>query len=743
MSIPQRWQFTMIDRAGKAITDIDEPVGWDTFTTTIKRHPQRHGTMREVQGNTFQFFGKARLLLEAEYKQYRFKGYYLLIIDERQANGINRYHTGIFNFSKYEKTCDDDCYVTIDVDQIGPLVKMLNRWEQKVDLNALKSFDGVTDLTPYNFLGKTITLPSKAIRVIYDASNTPVVPPANNFKEYILTDDTGWIFPTGTGLLQGSIPPVFDSKNKGGENFHPQTVPDFLNFTQAQEYTPEILINSITSGLKCTAGLHQIDFRVKGRYIHGPTSDTGNQTLTLQLKKGGTTFNDPQGVTIHSFPILGPGPLGSVTREIDLQYHDFVTLADNEKLYLTFFLEYFISAAGGVGSTPTVIKMQFDTESYFKASVNSLCEPTDAKVFLINETFSRVVESITDNALKVYSGYYGRTDSQPFSVDVNGCGADTAITNGLRIRNVLLADGTEPLMNVSMKDLFDAFTATDNIGVGIEGENILRIENWRYFYKDAVIHRCENIRTIRKKAQDSEAYATFKVGYSKFEAEETNGLDEFLTAREYRLDIPAISNSFEQVCKFIYSGYLWETTRRKSNDTSDWRYDNDIFAVCLTDEYEVEVNNIVTPANIIDPPTVYNFRRSPARNALRWFNRLAASYANLTAQDKLIFTEAEGNYVAAGALPVDACKLETGVLSENQDIDITNFQDPADGVPFLQPERVVFTYPLGTNDYKKITANPYGLIYFSGENERGYGWIDTITYRPNDGTADFTLIPKI
>jgi hypothetical protein len=366
---------------------------------------------------------------------------------------------------------------------------------------------------------------------------------------------------------------------------------------------------------------------------------------------------------------------------------------------------------------------------------------------MINEAISRVVESITDNEMKLYSEYFGRTNSLPYSFDEDGCGANRIITNGLNIRNVFLPNGDLPSLFVSMRDFWQSLRATDNIGLGIENGNV-RLENWKFFYNNEVIHRCLNISKLKRRVKPDEIFSGFKIGYDKWETENYNGLDEFLTRREYRLDIPQVVNVLELICKFIVSGYATEVTRRMGNTSTDWRYDNNIFMICVepdgtTYPYKVELNNIVDPLNMIDPPTIYNFRLSPVRNATKWFDRIIGSYRNVNTGHKLIFASADGNYIAEGNMYSFTCKLEYAVLKENQDLDLTIFADPAEAMPIMHPERVVYTYPLGANEYKTIAANPNGLIQFSSPSDSGFGWIDELTYRPEDGMADYILIPKI
>jgi hypothetical protein len=156
----------------------------------------------------------------------------------------------------------------------------------------------------------------------------------------------------------------------------------------------------------------------------------------------------------------------------------------------------------------------------------------------------------------------------------------------------------------------------------------------------------------------------------------------------------------------------------------------------------VELGNVTNPVNIVDPDTLYNFRISPVRNAMRWMNKILASYRQFDANAKILFTDGDGNYFAQGEMTDTNCRLEAAALTENQTIDISSFAASADAKPVLFPERVTYTYPFTAQDYVNIKANPGGKIYFESLNDSGYGWIDTIKWNPDDGTASFSLIPK-
>jgi hypothetical protein len=491
--------------------------------------------------------------------------------------------------------------------------------------------------------------------------------------------------------------------------------------------------------------------------------------------------------------------------------------------------------------------------SFVRLTLNSKVAPTDAQLYLVNEALSRTAELITNDKLRVYSAYFGRTDSQPYTTVADGPAALEAVTNGLLIRqyspataqmrgfatapyqsfggsgytpaladkgkilsstsgssctvtipphstvafaigdqllirqggsgNVTLTAGSGVLLDstntdlstnrngnillltqvaidewlvsthapvfTSMKELLDGLHAIHAIGLGSEPDterdpaqyDRLRIEPIRYFYDDTVtltLHEVDQVE--RDSAQGS--VATLHIGYQKWEAESTNGLDEFLTKRSYRTTLRQVRTALDKLSKFIASGYAIETTRRKINtNTTDWRYDNDTFILCLkrkTDGYQVEAGGIDGGTNMLDPATVYNWRISPVRNALRWLWYIFQSYT--TGNDRrLIFTAGDGNYYAYGKEHTNP--IETQALSENATLTLDDYATATP--PLFKFETVKFKYPLSYEQWVNIYTHQYGLIgYTVNGGAVEYGWIQELKYNPYTGIAEFILKPK-
>jgi hypothetical protein len=530
---------------------------------------------------------------------------------------------------------------------------------------------------------------------------------------------------------------------------------------------------------------------------------------------------------------LGSGAMNeNDVQEFDLSFTETRVLQEGDRFYLCICLFHKRTEAQADGDNPG-LEIVFDTESFFKASTISITDATAAKVFMVNETLSRISEAISEDRLRVYSDYFGRTDSQPYTAAADGCGALEVITKGLFIRRAENRIEGEPfLMTLSMKDCFEGLDPIHHIGFGIEGDpyrtgfKMVRIEPWKYFYKEDIILDCSAVRQIDRKCMESEVYGTFKFGFEKWEAEEYNGLDEFLTKRTYRTTLSEVKNELTKISKFIASGYAWEITRRKNDaDSKDWRFDNDNFIACVkrdTREYSVELSGHFTPIafvsttepvgvvvgdvvtitgstfndgtytilaiteifiiggwriyleeptvteagatitmsrenpgfmieqgnaseseNVISPETAYNLRLSPVRNAMRWMNKVFASYKNWDYTNKILFTEGDGNYLAQTKLVYESgCELEAVPIKENMPIDYTLFFDFADLYPLMQAERIEFDYPMSLYDFRNIMSNPYGLIQFNNTCGTDAGWIETISYKPEEGLAKFILIPK-
>ena len=410
----------------------------------------------------------------------------------------------------------------------------------------------------------------------------------------------------------------------------------------------------------------------------------------------------------------------------------------------------------------------FNQNTWLKATVTHKFKDTVTKHFMIHEAFSRTVEAYTGNILKVYSDYYGRTDSQPFAYDVDGCGSLRTIMTGLFVRQFPshLDTGQSPnnkaRMSVSFDQIYEAMNAIDCIGYGIEvdptdsSKKVVRIEPVEYFYNSStVIMECDNVPELRRVAKTDNYISKFLFGYNKWEAESTMGLDEFNTKREYRNNLKTIKRTLEKKCDFIASGYTLEVERHEEfaiDPTKDTSYDNEIFLICLRrDGTSVKVEqgmhclDIPGAQNVIDPDTVYNARISPVRNLLRWLKILNLTYFPLYSDpDALwIFAKGDANYNVIMEL-ISGCFNEGNPLSESQNVSVADLTTGASGKPLVKPQVVDYDYPVSWAQYNAIKANPYGVVKYREFDTQPWseGFLLNLKYRPESGSATFELLPK-
>lgn len=873
------WQFIILNNRTSTETIIDEPPGWDKNRSEIIRDPDWNGIFFENSGELFEWYDIAEALLREEYDVYGVQADMNLVIKQNCGQGLAEYYRGRFDFAQYDHICADLCYVKCPVESLDDITSFRNRKNQKADLEATKAFDGIVNLTPYAKLPFDLILPSKGIFIQDRANNEKAAVveqfegglqptfPSTGGAHNLTTSQIEFGLPDNQlqeiGSFQVGISHLMDLTNLNGAgpyfaHFPPGVFPGSgiwpLNLNPFENFTPgspnytdienpvllEVNIQGALDVLECYLGtcvFYLLRLPDRPGVLTNGEADTDYEYIAQQALNNTGSAVWPSGYNSPNSGALA----------FTFNYSGDIVLSKNDRFYL------FLSVTEGKSQTEIdnvtagakALKLTLDiNQSFVKISNLSHTNPTLAKAFAINETISRVAEVITNDKLRAYSEYFGRIDSEPYAMNEDGCGSLEIVTNGLRIRRQenKIPGKTTPF-SLSMDDLFNGLNPIHNIGIGIEpdilrpGYNRLRVEPWHYFYNEGLIMSCTNVARIERKVYEKEIYATFRYGYQKWEAEEYNGLDEFLTKRIYRTTLSQVTNELVKLSQFIASGYAAEVTRRKGNiDSKDWRYDKETFIICCsriqryrvkfdpdagphgTVSFEflgdpavtfstgiggtftvdilgsqfndgtmtfvsydyvgthlilyvdassapitaeltsgvsfpsaiysvnslfVEVGNIDNPANIIDPGTIYNYRISPIRNAMRWMNKVLESYRQFDADAKIIFTDGDGNIFAEGEMESITCRLEIGVIAENATLSKANFDDPdVDAKPFLIAERVIYQYPMNVSNYLAMKANPGGKIYFENECDRGYGWIDKITYTPEEGMANFNLIPK-
>lgn len=747
------WKFILIDSAG-AETEIDNPEGWEDITVNIERDDNWHGIFFSYAFQKLTFFGEGAALIKAEYEEKGVDGEMEMQIMFQCSDDetYDEFYRGKLSFDEYQDTCGDECSVTIGLQDSNDIMLMRNNYEQKVNLNSNIAFDETTILTDYNFLNFNLEIPSRGIPLSSTGSNDAL-------QSFELLDYATWGNISGsgsTGTEQGALMPIFtvnttsevkDTTINAGPYYDTTVV---FNDGENSIGTPPFISLADNQTLKCVPEQFKLEYTITGRL-----KDISNATRIVDMNLIIRQGPNPSATVLISNQILVSYEAGSpVTTEFSASYSDYIPIQPGYKIYIFAIINYVKTSSAVLQS----LVVEFDQTNTISFTGTSYCEATNAKSYLINEAISRTVESITNNRIKFYSTFFGRTTSQPYSLPNETCAGAFAISNGLNVRRRLLKDGTQPGFFVTLKQLFEETKAIWNTGLTIEpdlnrpGYNRLRFEDWRYFYQDEVGLRFNYPTKIPRTVDTDRVFNRMVVGYNKWTAGEYSGLDEFMTKRNYRVNINAVSNELDATTDIICSPYTIEITRRLDTGTDDWQYDNEIFGFCLKSDldgdepvYSVETfgDTAYSVENVSDPNTCYNGRVSPARNAMRWFNWVMQGLRNLQPDSKLIFTSGEANYIAKYAL--NNCNIEANPLQENENIEVTDFEDADDARPILYPETITFDHPLNFNLFKKIKNDPalkFKSIEVNCNGTMIPAWLKSISYKPEQGQATIVAIPK-
>jgi hypothetical protein len=718
------------------VLEIEEPQGFADIVLNMKRDDNWHGVFFEASTSELAFYGVGAAYLKNKKETQGLKSD--VTFKALQACGIyDELETileGKLNFGKYSETCGNSCLVKIPVEQIGCLMTLRNRYDQKVDLDATTTFNKMSALQQYDRLNFNMELPAKELQAAVDGS----------VADAGYTHDSDHITPGSGSLIL--IRPDYEVQRYG--NIETGQLIGFNNCESNMgsadctgPITPQLLFEDL---IQCFDGNYDYSVRYKGTFNLGAGMSLFHIKMKIvQWDATGDIFNNA--VIVQEYTIfdgLPSPPLGPQTILFDHTLSGITTIADGIGFYA--FLEV------GLSSGNAHLNIVFDKETYFTLSAVKICPNTNANVYAINETLSRITEAITDNCLKVKSDYYGRTDSQPYASAEDGCGALRVTTSGLKIRNA-----PTPAFFSSLKDMFDGLRGIDNIGMGIEdnpnvpGYSWLRIEPVEYFYQDQEVLALPFVPEAEISVQEQLHYSVIKSGYQKWEVERVNGLDEPNSNREYRTGLSSVNNTIDVTSKLVAGSYPIEVTRQQSfaaTGAADTTYDNETFIICVERQaynFIVEQGIIDNAANVFSPQTLYNWRIRPFSNLMRWFKSIANSYPNITdSANKLFFSSGTGNFLADGEIggAYPTCKLENGVKAENRDLGQFDFADIAEATPLWIPEYATLKYPLSVADYKTLKANPYGYISFQcGTGEWKKGYVQNLRYRLNKGEADFTL----
>lgn len=751
-----KWQFTLSNatKGSLVLSDSDEPIGWADIVLNVKRDMKLHGVFFEYAIN-LKFYGEGYSYLREVYEVQGVDAYVELLIESKcsDTDSFEEFYTGKLLIGKLIFLSEDDCICECPIEQSGCLMQFKNRMDQAVNLNANEDFSN-NALDSYTNLPVNIELLPKAI-VLRELAD--------------ITDSE-----SGTNIPEHDAPTQSIGAGVGTQNvdfFQYLIVPTgtlTLNELNVNEILTSAIVDSTSSvpliAIAPISGSYNVNVNI-------PTLDfaaisVGDEPANSFLLVG-TFYITVNGVSVYSDTVISTSTQGRHVLN-GLLWNQDILLNESDvlKAFIAFQVtanydrklleEYDVYIKWNDNDTLSPLPYSAVIFSDIDITAKILSDSTMCDVYAVNEALSRTVEAITDDCMRVKSNYFGRTDSQPYTSEEDGCGSLECITKGLLIRNF---PTSETVMAVSFKQMFDALNSIHNIGVGPEpdtnrsGYEWMRVEPMEYFYDSTVLLSLDNVPSIKKRVMPEWYVSTVEFGYEKWETENSMGLDEFCTKRNYRTTLKDIQKEVSNTCKFIASGYSIEVTRQKQyidESTTDFRYDNDVFIICLrrsSGDLVVEqgINCADSLTNIIEPDSIYNYRISPIRNLMRWIKAYMAVYFHdiNASNSKFVFTNGDGNFLASGEL-INGCFAEDGAVAENGDISISTFLNSDYAKPIFKFEVDEFEYPMSLTEYKIVKSNPKGTIEYRQKETDTFseGYIYSIQYKPNDGIAVFNLLPK-
>lgn len=742
------WKFILTDRNALR-TEVPEPINWINPEVVVSRDNDNgwHGIFFDYGIDKLTFVDLGAQLIKAEYEEYGVNGEMrvdILFQCSEDNTYDSFYENGRIAFDQYSDTCGDECSVSVGIEDSSDIMLFKNNYEQKVNLNSNVAFDQETILTDYTWLNKDIEIPNRGLPQTVGGNSPGAQHSIYPIEVRLLTPIFGTQIRIRPELTENSISEIADADPAGSNSYQvfPQTSPNLYP-------TGLSAILDLNESVNCSTGVFDYKVRLKGHI----REQAGNvRQIRIFIVVINVPWSDLGDTTLHQveiFPETNFEPGAGPDMDFDQSFEGSCTLeTGNPFIAFINFMTFYNT------TVDQFVWVDWDKETEVKLSTVSNCAATDAKSYMINESISRTVEAITNDNIRFYSSTFGRTDSQPYAINFDPCPGLFSITDGLNIRRKLLIDNSQPGFFVTMKQLFTGLNGIWNIGLTIEkdpnrnGYNRLRFEDWKFFYQDDVNLRFNYPTKITRSIDINRLFNSMKAGYNKWEAEGTTGLYELMTIRNYRININAISKELDITTDIICAPYTIEITRRLATTTEDWKYDNEVFGFCLkrtVDGFAVEVflDNAINVTNVSDPNSGYNAITTPARNAMRWFNFIMQGLRNLKSDSKLIFSSGTGNYIAS--LQTTSCNIEGKVIIENEDIDVTDFEVIEDAFPITFPELVTFDHPMNYNAFKRIKDDAtirYKSVSYTCNGTEYEGWIEKISYKPIDGMASITLIPK-
>lgn len=457
-------------------TVIPEPIGYADAVFNFKRDQNLHGMFFEY-ANTLQFYNEGYNLIKAEYDENGVEGFMRLIIEFAcsDTDAFEEFHVSKLNFSKIEFANSDQCLVSIPIEDDTCFSQFKSRSDQKVNLELETSLDG-NALTPYPAVPLTMLLAPKTFILHSDFDQQNAAP-----LDWTDTITVGGAATIGSAYSIRYIQLGFDRILIDDAGISDQT---FIDYATQVEVLPIFIAArtgaydlDINISLRMDMGARGDDIEILPSGVTPAGMDTWAVEVFIQfnagipfLMGGFSVTQDPTGWPPNT-SCDPPDSQFYIASNINYNNTNLLTAGDEIKVYARVaFGAFQLHNLTGVNQDYNLcgrftFRQSSDpfSLSTFSAILETNNGETECEGALVNEALSRTVESYTNDCLRVYSEYFGRVDSYPYSTSIDGEGSLEFLTNGLKIRRWYqkFLDLTAPLL-FSFKDLWDGLNPIHN-----------------------------------------------------------------------------------------------------------------------------------------------------------------------------------------------------------------------------------------------------------------------------------------
>lgn len=720
---------------------IDEPGGWDNAVLKLERNEEYHSLVEFYDqpllfyGQNGSFNGGYDYIKAIEFSQGP-DAQINIRVEVSEDDGVTYgvMYDGLLDITSIK---EQDFYkLESGLIRNDFWQKFINRKGIPVDLSSTTDLDGGTRAAISSY---TLSMPSQTIRKNHLSHlDLPIIFPEESNTQYLQIDM--------------DIVEIDEIKDKF-------TLPNTTTTTP----TKPTWLFAITED-----GSYTFDIRIEASWIYYTTSGVAPLCLINQVQHQEYSsskvlfyiqFNDDAAIALTDTPTSAvPAARADVftyTATVSLKVGDIIRIYGNMQATLGTAENIWIYGLTGTGTVkypdytfigvglPCVVSTSYDnaitisapsgatTPTYFGITADTTYVDTTAEAFTIGNAAKSILSKYIgqDSVLKS-SGYI---ESQ--------CGGYYAIAKGLNVRGYTLS---EKPFSLSFDDFWAGINPVLCLGLGyttVSGVDKIEIEKRESFYNTTRIVNLDHVNLIERGYDTKKIFKSIEIGYEKWSAESSDGIDDPQTKHIYRTRFKTIGEDTKILSKFIAASLAIEQTRRNTKTLGkDWRLDEDtmMIALKLSDTTHPELSeNFSSVTNLNNYTTRYNIRLTPARLLMTWRKFLNGCLNWYATNDDFVFSKGEGNYdmtstiAASGVCPGDGVSL-----SEKQDIDGGFGQD----FMFI-PIEYTFEHPLSFDDYKLIRDNRKNAIGVSRTNTGHVPcFIMSLEYHITHGKAKFTVL---